>query len=226
MKRHRKNSLADLFRRHHGLSWKSAQLAKEYERRHPGYKPPASAKRHRGTARAERDSNRKDIISALRQLGYQKAVAEEAAKKAYGNDFDARMRSALAAASFGSMRRQNSMAKRRKRKKNSRRRRHVVRRRVINRRRRHTVRRRVRRPRARRRNALTHRRRRPQKSYLRSLVREMMGGRKRRKKNSRRKKAHRNPVRPRIIKIGSVAMAKKLARKLQGMGYRARYVKR
>lgn len=226
MKRRRKNSLADLFRRHGGMSWKSAQLAKDYEKRHTPKAAPA--KKHRGTSRASGDQDQKDIISALRELGYQRVVAESAARQAKGADFDSKMRSALAAASFGSIRRKNSMAKKRKkRKKNSRRR--SVRRVKINRRRRNSSRRRRRvvrhrlvHHRARRRNS----RRRSQRSTIRSIVREMMGGRKRRKKNSRQRKAHRNPARSRIIKVGSPALAKKLARKLQGMGYRARYVKR
>src|SRR5690348_11538212 len=186
MKRRRKNSLADLFRRHGGMSFRSRELVRSYEREHA---PKAKAKPHRSTARAasgkaERDEMRRDVISALRNLGYPMKIAQQAERQAQGTDFDSRFRSAAAAATFQSIKRGNPMAKRRKRKNSRRRRNTHHRRRVkVNRRRRHSVRR-VRRHRARRRNS--HRRRKSQKSYLRSLVREMMGGRKRRK-NSRRR---------------------------------------
>jgi len=227
VKRRRKNSLTDLFRRHHGMSWKSAQLAKEYEKRHPGYKPPeGKAKPHRSTSRSssssERDQMRRDVVSALRNLGYPAKIAQQAERQAQGSDFDSRFRTAAGAATFISIKRGNPMRKRRKKKKNSRRRR-SVRRVKVNRRRRNVRRRRhVIRHRARRRK--NSRRRRSQKSYLRSLVRQMIGGRKRKKRNRRRVKRA-NPARPKILKVGTPAQAKTLARRLRAAGYRARYVK-
>jgi hypothetical protein len=208
----RKRNILDLFRRHHGISQRSAELARQYEKRHPGYKPPeGKAKPHRSSSSSsERDQMRRDVISALRNLGYPAKTAQQAERQAKGTDFDSRFRSAAAAATFQPIKRGNPMAKqkRRKKKKNSRRAR----------------------PRRRMRRNIAagfydedgyfH----PIRASYDYKPERAGEGRKRRKSRRRVKRA--NPRRPRIIKVGSVAMAKKLARKLQGMGYKARYVKR
>lgn len=94
-----------LFSFHPGL------LRPHQRRAHYGGSATASKKKRKsaGTKRKTETGN-KDVISALRNLGYKATDAKAAARGASGNDFDSQLRSAL-----GSLRR-NPMATPRKRK--------------------------------------------------------------------------------------------------------------